>query len=102
MTTLQLLIVCLTIIVVSAIWRFPGMVKSGADALSGRTLVVHTRQPDDQTIRGVVHTFDDQLVILRDAVYLTKEGQHQPAGGLVTVPRANISNWQELPVAAVN
>lgn len=99
MTTLQLLIVCATAIILAAIWRWPGMVKSGADALTGRTLIVHTKKPDDQTIRGTVHAFDDQLVILRDAVYLVEGGKHHPAGGLVTVPRSSISNWQELPVA---
>jgi hypothetical protein len=100
MNTLQLIIVCVTALGLAAIYRLPAMVKSGGDALSGRTLVVHTRQPDDQTIRGVVHAFDDSLVVLRDAVYLTKDGQHQPAGGTVTIPRANISNWQELPAMA--
>lgn len=104
MTTLQCLIASFTVITVAAIYAVQSVVKSEADVgngLIGRTLVVHTRKPDDQSIRGTVHAFDVQLVVLREAMYLNADGKHQPAGGIVTIPRANISNWQELPAEAL-
>lgn len=66
-----------------------------APVLTGRTLVVHTRRPDDQTIRGIlVGQYADRLT-LRDAVYVHASGE-QPVGGLVHVPTVNVAFVQEI------
>lgn len=64
-------------------------------SLVGATLVVHTRKPDDQSVRGVVAAHYADRVVLRDAQYLHPTGA-QDAGGLVDVLLINVSTWQEL------
>jgi hypothetical protein len=61
----------------------------------GRSLVVHTRKPDDQSIRGIVAAHYADRLVFRDAQYLHASGA-QAAAGLVEVPLINVSSWQEL------
>jgi hypothetical protein len=63
--------------------------------LIGRTLVVHTRRPDDQTIRGILHGAHADRWTLRDAVIVTPAGE-QAAGGLQHIPVKNIAFAQEI------
>jgi hypothetical protein len=63
--------------------------------LSGRTIVIHTRKPDDLTLRGILHAQHADRWTLRDAVVVTAAGD-RPAGGLQHVPVANISWAQEI------
>jgi hypothetical protein len=63
--------------------------------LVGRTVVVNTRKPDDQTIRGVLHGQYADRWTLRNAVYVTGVGE-TPAAQLVHVPVANIAFVQEI------
>jgi hypothetical protein len=63
--------------------------------LTGRTVVVNTRKPDDQTIRGILHAQHADRWSLRAAVVVTGVGE-QPARGLVHVPVENIAFVQEI------
>lgn len=63
--------------------------------LAGRTVVVHTRRPDDQTLRGVLVAQHADRLTLREAVYVHASGE-QPAGGLVHVPTEAVAWIQEL------
>ncbi len=94
----------LALIVLAAALAFVVVVLAGVavrsrlapgPVLTGRTLVVHTRRPDDQTLRGVLHGQYADRLTLRDAVYVHPSGE-QPAGGLVHVPLANVSWVQEI------
>jgi hypothetical protein len=63
--------------------------------LAGKTLVVHTKRPDDQSIKGIcVAQYADRWE-LKDALYLHASGPVD-AGGLVGVPVINISSYQEI------
>lgn len=66
-----------------------------APSLRGRTVVVHTRRPDDQSLRGVLVAEHADRLTLRDVVYLHATGDRE-TGGLVHVPLASISWMQEL------
>lgn len=62
--------------------------------LTGRTVTVNTRKPDDQSIRGIlVGQFADR-VSLTDAIYLHPSGDER-VPGVVHVPVANIAFIQE-------
>ncbi len=63
--------------------------------LVGRTVVIHTRRPDDQSIRGVLHGQYADRWTLRDAYVVTAVGENA-AGGLQHIPVANIAWAQEL------
>lgn len=107
MTTLQLLIVCaatLLAVVLVGIFVLAALERTTAEAergpsLAGKSLVVHTRKPDDQSIRGVVAAHYTDRLVLRDAQYLSPSGDHQAAGGLVDVLLINVSTWQEIQAA---
>lgn len=66
-----------------------------APKISGRTVVINTRRPDDQTIRGVIHGQYADRWTLRDAILITPIGE-QPMQGLQHIPVANIAFVQEL------
>lgn len=71
-----------------------------APALRTHTVLVNTRRPDDQTIRGVVYgEYADRLTLV-DAVHLHQGAEGKvievPADGLVHVPTASISWIQEI------
>jgi hypothetical protein len=69
-------------------------------SMVGASLVIHTRKPDDQSIRGVVDAHYADRLVLRDAQYLHSSGA-QPAGGVVDVLLINVSTWQEIPPPAL-
>lgn len=62
--------------------------------LVGKTVVVHTRKPDDQSVQGVVVGDYPDKVVLRDAVYFRSGGGVQEAGGAIEVLRHHISTVQ--------
>jgi hypothetical protein len=72
-----------------------GALLARGPSLVGKSLVVHTRKPDDQSIRGAVAAHYADRLVLRDAAYLHGSGA-QDAGGLVDVLLINVSSWQEL------
>lgn len=69
-----------------------------APSLVKRTVVVHTRRPDDQTIRGVLVAQHADRLILKEAVYMYGSG-NQPILGLAHVPVGAISWMQEISEA---
>jgi hypothetical protein len=83
-------------VVVALVVRSPsGRGVLPAPALAGKSVVVHTKRPDDQSIRGIlVGQYADRW-ILQDAVYLHREGS-VAAEGVVHVPVLSISSVQEL------
>jgi uncharacterized membrane protein len=68
-------------------------------SLAGQTVVVHTRRPDDQSIRGILVAQHADRLILQEAVYLDPEGE-VAAEGLIHIPVLAVSSMQELPPAA--
>jgi hypothetical protein len=64
-------------------------------SLVGKTVVINTRKPDDQTIRGVVYGQYADRWTLRDASYVTGVGE-RPIENLAHVLRENIAFVQEL------
>lgn len=63
--------------------------------LAGRTVVVHTRRPDDQSLRGVLVAQHADRLTLRDVVYLHLSGE-QEVGGMVHIPLGAVSFVQEI------
>lgn len=86
------LALAVTALVVLARRHMPG------PPLSGRTVVVNTRRPDDQTIKGILHAQYADRWTLRNAVAVTPVGE-KPLGGVQHIPVANIAWIQELPPA---
>ena len=102
MTLLLLLILAVLACTQAALLGLVIFVGRRGDLLRRRarpTVVVHTRRPDDQSIRGVLLGDYADRVVLRDAIYLYASGE-QAAAGLVHIPRATISTMQELPADA--
>lgn len=62
-------------------------------SLYGRSVVVSTRRPDDQSIRGVLVAQHSDRVTLREAIYLPGD---KAIDGLVHVPVANVAFVQEI------
>jgi hypothetical protein len=65
-------------------------------SLAGKTLVIHTKKPDDQSIRGVLVAEHADRISLREACYLHKGSVSPAMGGLVHVPLRSISWMQEI------
>lgn len=65
-------------------------------SLVGRTVVVHTRRPDDQSIRGVLAAHHADRLVLQDAIYMQVGAPGAAADGLVNVPMASVSTMQEI------
>jgi len=91
LSTAQLLIVCLTIL--AAVGVVAGTVafvtirkpRRASDELPppprvGRRVTVHTKQPDDQTIFGVLAGDYSDRVSLEHAQLVTKDGTHALPG----------------------
>lgn len=64
-------------------------------SLAGRTIVVHTKKPDDQSVRGVLFAHHADRLVLREVVYLHAESA-TPLQGLVSFPMESVSFWQEV------
>jgi hypothetical protein len=63
--------------------------------LAARTVEIHTKRPDDQTIRGVVFAEYTDRIVLIHALYRHSTGD-QPIQDLqVSVPRENIAWFTE-------
>jgi hypothetical protein len=63
--------------------------------LAERTLIVHTRRPDDQSLRGVLVAQHADRLTLREVAYLHAGGTKE-THGLVHVPLSSISWMQEI------
>lgn len=110
MTTIQILIVAVAAIVIAVIAaaasvdaevevaRVAGP-QDPAPSLVGETVVVHTRKPDDQSIRGIVACDYADKLVLREASYVHASGL-QPAKGEVEVLKVGISTTQRLAAPA--
>jgi len=99
MTTIQLIIVCATVLLLAliaagALERGRGGESAPGPTLAGRTVVVNTPKPDDQSVRGVVVSHHADRITLREAEYLHASGA-QPAAGLVHLPLP-VSSIQEV------
>lgn len=109
MTTTQLIIVCVTgltalggsLLALYAIIGRQVQLQNRFDSLEvGLPVVVNTR--DDQSIRGVVLRDDHGGIRIGSAHYMRGQ-RDQPLGGVVRVPRDNVSWVQDLsPLAADN
>jgi hypothetical protein len=65
-------------------------------SLVGKTVVVNTKKPDDQTFKGIVYAQYADRLTLRNAVAVTSLGE-EPAPGLVHVPPvAELAFTQEI------
>lgn len=88
-------IVALLAVLLALTLRRPGQPKP----LAGRTVVVNTRRPDDQAVRGVLVAEHADRVTLAGAVYL--DGAHgRPVDGLVHIPVATIAFIQQIEATA--
>jgi hypothetical protein len=67
-------------------------------ALAGRTVEIHTKRPDDQTIRGILVAQHSDRWTLEQAIYRHSSGDQPIADNVVHVPTANIS-WYGEPKA---
>lgn len=70
--------------------------RRSGPVLTGRTVIVHTRRPDDRTLKGVVHARYADSWILRDAVLVQPGGREQALGGIQHLPRESVSWFQEV------
>jgi hypothetical protein len=76
--------------------------EDGHPFAPGRTLLVHTRRPDDQSIRGVVAAVYDDVIVLDAAAYLEPDGTLQALEGRVPILREHVAFAQQLtPVTPV-
>lgn len=96
MSTGQIVIVCaawLAVVVVVCVTVL--LVKGARPALArGVAVTVHTKQPDDQTIHGVVVGEFVDRIALAAAKYITAAGD-QPIPDTVVVFKANVSWVQQ-------
>src|SRR5688500_11922330 len=104
MTTLHLLIVCLTVVAVARSFAGGRARRNEAEAPPPRTgcrVTVHTKQPDDQTIFGVLVGDYAARLVLEDAEYVTVHGA-QPLPGAQHFATADVA-WVDVHqlVAAV-
>jgi hypothetical protein len=67
-------------------------------SLVGKTVEVHTKRPDDQTIRGVLVAQHADRWGLTEAVYRHASGDKPIADPIVWVPKENLA-WCSEPVA---
>lgn len=64
--------------------------------LVGKRVVVHTKRPDAQSVRGVVHGDYPDKLVLAEASYYREAGGEQVAQGTIEVDRKDISTTQVL------
>jgi hypothetical protein len=65
-------------------------------SLVGRTVVIHTKRPDDRTLKGVLHAQYVDRWVLRDAVLMAAGGREIALGGIEHVQTGAISFVQEI------
>lgn len=97
MTTLQLLIVCAAGVTALALLVGTVAAHGPRNAIGrGVPVTVHTRQPDDQTIHGVLVAEHDDRLLLEASRYVTTAGD-QPIPDTVVVLKSNVSWIQQHP-----
>ena len=101
MTNTQLLIVCITVLLLAGIVgntvaRIFG--ETAEDELPppriGHRVTVHTKQPDDQTLFGVLVGDYADRIVLEDAEYVTPSGG-KPISGKQHIATADVA-WLDL------
>jgi hypothetical protein len=97
LTTLQLSIICITALSLAliaaatlAVIRDAGPAKSKAPPRIGHRVTVHTKQPDDQTLFGVLVGDYADRVVLEDAEYVNNLGA-TPIPGRQHIAMRNIA-----------
>lgn len=70
--------------------------RAAGPSLVGETLLVHTRKPDDQSVRGVCVGHHADRLLLAEAVYYKPGGGTQDAQGVVEVPWLGVSTYQRI------
>jgi hypothetical protein len=65
-------------------------------SLVGETIVLHTRYPDDRSIRGVVAAQYADRIVLRDATLLIAQDAQHPIPHATEVPWPAVSWWQRI------
>lgn len=91
MSTLQLLIICLTVLCVVVVLAPEHRRARGSFATPGSRVSVHTRLPDDRTITGLLADQHPDRLELVDASYVTEQGSTPIPGGTVVVPASSVS-----------
>lgn len=94
MTTLQLLIVCVAGIIALALIAGTAAGAGRNTIKRGQPVTVHTKQPDDQTLHGVLMDEHSDRLVLQAARYVTSAGD-QPIPDTVVVLKANVA-WLQL------
>jgi hypothetical protein len=78
------------------ITQLRGRLAERGPSLVGKTVVINTCKPDDQTFRGIVHGKYTDRWTLRDACYVAAGGTEQPIPNLHHIPVGNVSSVQEI------
>jgi hypothetical protein len=97
MTTLQILLICLTVIALAVILPRPYRRHAAPlvdERLLDREVVFYL--PDGQSVRGVVRSVAGTSAILAGASFVS-DGNTTPMAGAVDVPQESILLIQELP-----
>lgn len=97
MLPLSISLAALVIALVLGVTMFvSGSRRRRGPSLVGETIVLHTRHPDDRSIRGVVAAQYADRVVLRDATLLVATGASAPIPGATEVPWPAVSWWQRI------
>lgn len=97
MTTLQLAIVCLTALAITATICASRGPAARSRAARGSRVTINTLRPDDQTLTGIIDGEWPDRVRLVDAHVVTPSGAQPVPGGVVSIPKANEAWRQEHP-----
>jgi hypothetical protein len=96
-TYIEFVATCVALLVaallVAFLLRFS--VRPENDILRGHRVTVHTRQPDDQTLHGVLVRETADRLVLADAAYVTPHGKDPIPGETAVVFKSNVSWLQE-------
>lgn len=68
---------------------------STGPTLASKTVIVHTRRPDDQSLRGILVAQHADRITLSEVVHLYASGD-QAVAGSVHIPLVNVSTIQEI------
>lgn len=96
MSTVQLVIVCVTVLlIVVTVCAAPVARRERPASLVGSRVTVHTRRPDDRSLTGIVDQDTASYVRLVDASYVTSAGVQPVPGGVAIIPAQNEAWRQE-------
>jgi hypothetical protein len=98
MTTAQLIIVCVTVLLLAGIAAITLILtrpledddEAALPPRVGHRVTVHTKQPDDQTLFGVLVGDYEDRIVLEDAEYITALGPN-PMPGQQHIATADIA-----------